>query len=419
MSCEVPVGWEIKSLKSMLNLTTGFPFKSNQFNDDAETGTPVVRIRDLTEQSPSIFTAEPFDMRYLVRRGDYLIGMDGEFSAIKWEGLDAALNQRVLKLSSSSSELDSEFLYYRIQPELTMIQVRTGATTVKHLSTKDLLSLEISLPPLYEQRRIAEILSSVDDAIAATQAVIEQTKKVKQATLERLLTKGIGHTRFKQTTVGEIPEMWEAASLEQLLANIPAPMRSGPFGSALKSEELVQVGIPFLGIDNIHVERFVPSFRRFISKDKFQQLRRFAVNPKDVVITIMGTVGRCCVIPLDIGAAISSKHIWAMSFDNDKYIPELACWQLNYAPWVTDKFRMSAQGGIMSAINSDILKKLLFPVPCLSEQQQIFEVWQSFQTKIHVEEAKLESLVKLKSALMSDLLTGRKRVTDTLPLAAE
>jgi type I restriction enzyme, S subunit len=314
-------------------------------------------------------------------------------------------------------QCDWQWLTYLLK--FSALERLNEATGVPGLNRDKAARESVLIPPLHEQHRIAEILSSVDDAIAATRAVIEQTKKIKQGVLERLLTKGIGHTRFKQTEIGEIPEGWEMATLEELLADIPTPMRSGPFGSALKSEELVDAGVPFLGIDNIHVERFIPTFKRFLSKEKFGELERFSVNPEDVVITIMGTVGRSCVIPADIGDAVSSKHIWAMSFDKARYIPELACWQLNFAPWIVRKFSTSAQGGIMSAINSGILRKLVFPVPSFSEQQQIFDVWRSFQKDIQIDEAMLQNMLTLKSALMSDLLTGRKRVTRASPLTPQ
>ena len=73
------------------------------------------------------------------------------------------------------------------------------------------------LPPLPEQTKIAAILSSVDEAIAATQSVIDQTRKVKQGLLQDLLTRGIGHTRFKQTEIGEIPEAWEVKRLDSVV----------------------------------------------------------------------------------------------------------------------------------------------------------------------------------------------------------
>ena len=73
-------------------------------------------------------------------------------------------------------------------------------------------------------------------------------------------------------------------------------MRSGPFGSALLKHELVEAGIPLLGIDNVHVERFEATFSRFVTPQKFRELERYAVRPRDLMITIMGTVGRCCLV---------------------------------------------------------------------------------------------------------------------------
>ncbi len=104
--------------------------------------------------------------------------------------------------------------------------------------------VRVSSPPLHEQRRIAEILSSVDEAIAATRAVIEQTGKVKQGVLERLLTKGIGHTRFKQTEIGEIPDGWELKPVDELcvLSN----------GNGFRPPDWSDKGLPIIRIQNLN-----------------------------------------------------------------------------------------------------------------------------------------------------------------------
>ena len=88
-----------------------------------------------------------------------------------------------------------------------------AGSTVKGVSVAEIKKLSMTRPPLPEQKKIAAILSSVDQAINATQAVIDQTRKVKEGLLQDLLTRGIGHTRFKQTEVGEIPEGWEISTL--------------------------------------------------------------------------------------------------------------------------------------------------------------------------------------------------------------
>jgi type I restriction enzyme S subunit len=177
----------------------------------------------------------------------------------------------------------------------------------------------------------------------------------------------------------------------------------------LKSE-LVEVGIPFLGIDNIFTERFVGTFKRFVPERKFRELIRYAVKPKDVVITIMGTVGRCCVIPDDIGRALSSKHIWCMSFNQKMVIPDLICWQLNYAPWVLNWFRKHSQGAVMDAIQSSTLRTLNLPIPPMPEQEVIFKKYNAIQELIKNEQKLALKLERMKSGLMHDLLTGRVRV---------
>jgi type I restriction enzyme, S subunit len=216
---------------------------------------------------------------------------------------------------------------------------------------------------------------------------------------------------YKDSAIGWIPKEWDIDILANLLAPIANNLRSGPFGSALLKSALVEVGIPFLGIDNIHVEKFVPIFRRFVTERKFNELNKYAVRPKDVVITIMGTVGRCAVIPDDFDLALSSKHLWTMTFDQDRVIPELICWQLNYAEWVKSWFRRETQGGIMDAIQSKTLKTLLLPLPPQQEQNKIFERYVAVSSKIHREIVNLAKLTKQKSGLMHDLLTGKVPVT--------
>lgn len=251
----------------------------------------------------------------------------------------------------------------------------------------------VPLPPLQEQQRIAEVLRSVDQATAANAALLNGIKATKQGTMEAALSRGFDEVR-----------------LESLLADTRYPMRSGPFGSALLKSELQTHGIPFLGIDNVHVERFVPVYSRFVSEEKYQELARYTVYPGDVMVTIMGTVGRCCVVPLDVGTAISSKHVWTLTIDRDLYSPALLAWQINHSSAVQAQLQGSAQGGIMSAISSGTLRDLLVPLPPPSEVREIESLLLSFNAQIDAVEAEQDVANALKADLMSDLFSGRVRV---------
>ena len=220
---------------------------------------------------------------------------------------------------------------------------------------------------------------------------------------------------YKNSAIGWIPKEWEVDCLENLLANVSHNLRSGSFGSALLKSKLTENGIPFLGIDNIHIEKFNNSFRRFVSEKKYNELIRYAVRPKDVVITIMGTVGRSAIILESVGKALSSKH-WTITFNFNIVIPELICWQLNYSEWAKTWFRKKTQGGIMDAIQSNTLRSLVLPLPHINEQKLMFNQFATISSKIRLETNLLEKLQKQKSGLMHDLLTGKVSVNvDSAP----
>lgn len=319
-------------------------------------------------------------------------------------------------LPRHNHDLDLRFLTYHLG--------RIAKRYVSYIGNPKLMngvmaSIGIILPPLDVQIRIAEILSRIDVTIEKTESLITKYQQIKTGLMHDLFTRGVtadGKLRppreqapelYKETPIGWIPKEWGCKTLEQLLAPVGNNLRSGPFGSALLKDELVEEGIPFLGIDNIYTEHFEAKYRRFVSQKKFMELHRYSVRPKDVVITIMGTVGRCCVLPDDIGQALSSKHLWTMTLDQSQVFPELVCWQLNYAPWVLSWFRRESQGAVMDAIQSSTLRTLRIPVPGMPEQEVIIERYLASTSKIESEQSELNKLKKKKAGLMHDLLTGR------------
>lgn len=320
---------------------------------------------------------------------------------------------------SCSPELDTDYLYHSIKFLLPRINYAGfEGSGLKHLRKDFVRELSIKVPRRTVAKKITRILQTIDRAIEQTEALIDKYQQIKAGLMHDLFTRGIGPDGqlrppreqvphlYQQTPIGWIPKEWEVANLEDLLAPVANNLRSGPFGSALLKSELVENGIPFLGIDNIHVELFVDNFRRFVSESKFIELSKYSVRQRDVIITIMGTVGRAAVVPEHLERALSSKHLWTMTFDQDRVVPELISWQLNHAPWVKSWFRRETQGGIMDAIQSRTLRTLTLPVPPFAEQLDIAAKYKSLSGRIKSEEKKLDKLGKQKSGLMHDLLTG-------------
>jgi type I restriction enzyme, S subunit len=152
-----PVG----RLGDLVDFLSGCPFKSTLFNTDG-VGIPLARIRDVVPGRSGTYYSGKYERIYVLADGDYLIGMDGEFNLARWRGGPALLNQRVCKVDQVSDELDLGYLARFLPSALKAIEAVTPFATVKHLSVKSLREIEIPLPPLEKQRRIAAILDQAD-----------------------------------------------------------------------------------------------------------------------------------------------------------------------------------------------------------------------------------------------------------------
>jgi len=198
-------GWEKKKLADVLKIQNGYAFDSKKFNSSR--GMPLVRIRSLKlgVETETWFDG-PYDEKYVVKAGDLLIGMDGEFGCFEWRGNPSLLNQRVCRLQEFSGALIPKFLYYGVNDYLKAIEDVTGFTTVKHLSSKQVLDIDFPVPPLPEQHRIVAILDEAFDGIATAKANAEKNLQNARALFESHL----------QSVFTERGEEWEEEPLSEL-----------------------------------------------------------------------------------------------------------------------------------------------------------------------------------------------------------
>lgn len=194
----------VESIGNLTEILSGFAFDSKHFG--AEVGMPMIRIRDVVRGTTNTKYAGEFDEKYVVDNGDVLIGMDGEFNVAKWQGGPALLNQRVCKIKPSSKYLDGEYLFRFLPQQLKKIEAATPYVTVKHLSVKTIRDIEIPLPPLEEQRRIAEVLNRAD--------ALRQKRWLALQKLETLL-QSVFLDMFGDPVTN--PKGWEIVPLKELL----------------------------------------------------------------------------------------------------------------------------------------------------------------------------------------------------------
>lgn len=164
--------WPTVPLGDVLEIQNGFAFESKKFSLTGKIG--LIRIRDLRSgtTTETRYSGE-YGAAYVVNKGEYLIGMDGEFRCYEWKGEPALLNQRVCRLRGFSKDLDLRYLFYGLNAHLVAIEANTGYTTVKHLSSRQVLGIEMPFPPLDEQKRIVALLDETKaqaDEIASNAA---------------------------------------------------------------------------------------------------------------------------------------------------------------------------------------------------------------------------------------------------------
>jgi type I restriction enzyme S subunit len=169
---------DVNVLGSNIAVLSGFAFPSEAFSQFE--GMPLIRIRDLAGSSTEVCFKGWYDIAYVIKNRDVLIGMDGDFEVHRWRGCDSLLNQRVCKVTASSQELDQNFLYWYLKPQVSLIQGRTSQTTVRHLSVKDLLCIPMPSIGAQEQSMIGAILDTLETSIRETEAIIAKLKAVKQ-----------------------------------------------------------------------------------------------------------------------------------------------------------------------------------------------------------------------------------------------
>jgi type I restriction enzyme S subunit len=399
MSSVVPEGWNTVSLAEGIDILSGYPFDSSSFTDD-RSKTGLIRIRDLVRQKVATYFDGAFDDNYLIRKGDVLIGMDGDFNIVKWNSAPSLLNQRICKVTVAGKIFDLAYLYQDLQKDLLEINNQTGSTTVKHLSVKDIRGIHKSYPPLPEQKKIASILTSVDEVIENTQKQIDKLQDLKKATMNELLTKGIGHTEFKDSELGRIPKSWEARQVQEI-AKIIRGASPRPKGDPRYYGGTVP---RLMGSDVTRDGKYVFPKTDFLTPEGAKLSR--PMSKGGLTIVCSGTVGVPSILGVD--ACIHDGFLGLVDISNQCTTEFL---YYAFLP-LQGKFDSSAtHGGVFTNLTTEILKEFIIGIPPLGEQREIVRHISSLDEHLNAQINKLSQTQSLKKSLMQDLLTGKVRVT--------
>lgn len=349
---------------------------------------------------------------FKVQKGDFIIscsGTIGKIARVPDDFEEGVINQALLRIRLDESIANNSFFLqqFRFEPFQNKISDSTQGGAMKNLvGMSEFRKTNFVLPPLPEQEKIAEILCTVDEKLASIEAEIQKTQTLKKGLSQKLLTRGIGHAKFKQTKIGEIPECWKVVKFEDLLINernalcygVLQPTEGGSNGvSMLRTVDLKRNGSGLAGTKILK-----------IPKEMSDQFSKTILKGDEILLSVMGTIGRTLMVQKEWKGWNVNRAL-AVIRVNDR-IDKTFLSQLFKAPLYADKFEKDAIGSAQKRINLNDLRKYLFHLPPLEEQQKIASILGNVDDKLGILGDKKSAYTQLKKGLMQQLLTGRMRV---------
>ena len=401
--------WDHVAIGGALKLTSGFPFPSSLFSE--EEGVPLIRIRDIVRSNIETRYLGKYAPSYLVRRGDVLIGMDGDFNVVRWRNEDALLNQRVLKIEvADRSIVDLDFAFYWLAPYIEKVNTATAATTVKHLSIKDVKKAVGRIPGVVAQRKIAAILTSVDNAIEASEELIEKHQQIKAGLMHDLFNRGVLRTGLLRPSCGEAPNLyvrsplghipvdWSVKALDDLCSLIVDCPHSTPV--------FQESGVLVARTMHIKSGQFLEDEASRVSEREYQQrIERGAPQAGDLIFTREAPVGEAFVVPDGMRLCLGQRVMLIRPLTGCLE-PTYLLHQL-YSGSLSSQIRDRTAGTTNPHLNVADVRRLLVPVPPLAEQAAIASSLSSMTQRILADQQILKKLRMQKQGLMQDLLTGK------------
>src|SRR3972149_177767 len=279
-----------------------------------------------------------------------------------------------------------EYLFYYLKNhEQDIAKLGTGST-FKAITQTHKNRIQLPIPESFDdQIRIATVLTHAERLIAKRKEGIKALDELLKSTFLEMF--GPNNPEFHK---------WPIVEIRGLAAAHKGAMRTGPFGSNLLHSAFTESGdVAVLGIDNAVQNKFAWGEKRFISKKKYSELGNYRILPGDVIITIMGTIGRSAVIPDDIPLAINTKHLAAITVNHDLVNPHFLSYSIHSSPFIIDQFSRKNRGAIMNGLHLVLIKEKKINKPPINLQNQFGSIIlkvESIKTKQAHSLAELESL---------------------------
>ncbi|WP_240333414.1 restriction endonuclease subunit S [Salinibacter ruber] len=408
----VPEEWNISSLPNVVEIEMGSSPPSSTYNEQEE-GLPFYQGNaDFGHMTPKVSTwcSDPVKT---AGEDDVLISIRAPVGDLNIADEHCCIGRGLAALRPD--KMNGFYLFYGLAQRSRWLSRLASGSTFKSVSSADLEKVDLPVPPLPEQRKIASVLYAVDQAIQKTEAIIEQAKRVKRGLLQDLFSFGVGSDdrlrdpdqnpgSFRETKLGSLPSDWEVIPMGKAISTL---YRYPSYYDI----EYVDKGVPEVrgellrpdGTINLSTEEI-----RYVSEETASEYPRVRLEENDFVISVRGTVGKVGRIPPSLAGGVITANLIRVKFDTDLILPDYAQVML-LSRQFQRRLDALTSATTIKTIKADDLRRIPVRLPNFSEQQRISKVVQSRTEKVRKEQAQLDELLRLKKGLMQNLLTGEVR----------
>ncbi|WP_294226560.1 restriction endonuclease subunit S [uncultured Shimia sp.] len=407
-------GWEVKRLGDICRLELGStPQRKNPLFWDSDRATTNVwlSIADMTAikgkcigDSKEYVSDLATGKMKLVPEGTLVLSFKLSLGRVAITSRDLRTNEAIVAIHDlDARQINREYLFWYFSfYDWDAAAANDEKLKGKTLNKAKLKVQPVIIPPFEEQKRIVAVLDAAFEGLTRAKENAETNLQNARELFERRLA-----SAFKKI---EAEENTKPITVAEIALPQKGSIRTGPFGSQLLHSEFTQEGIAVLGIDNAVKNEFRWGKSRFISPEKYEALKRYTVKPGDVIITIMGTCGRCAVVPDDIPVAINTKHLCCISLDHAKCIPEYLHAYFLHSEASLTYLNANASGSVMDGLNMGLIKELPVFLPDIATQRTVAALFQEAREKTlsleGIYQAKLQDIADLRQSLLQKAFAG-------------
>lgn len=390
--------WKSKKLKEFdaIEIILGQSPSSKSYNKKSD-GLPFLQGKaefGIIYPKPKIFTDAPLK---IAESNDLLLSVRAPVGDINLSPYKLCIGRGLAAIRFKKD--NPKFYFYWFLKNQKAIESLGVGSTFKAITGEQLKKIEIPVVELSEQTAIANILSTVDEAIQKADEAITKTERIKQAMMKKLFTEGIGHKEFKQTKIGKTPNDWVIRKIGEVIN------KSGKIDPTKSDNEF-----KYVDISSINNQTFKIISTNKVDKNNAPSRARKLIKKGNIIYaTTRPYLQNIAIVPQSLDNQICSTGFCVMEAD-EKIVSNKWLFYNVITSRFNKRIESKMKGATYPAVNDSDLYEELISIPSVKEQNKITDIFDDFSRKLDLEISRKQSLEKIKQGLMDDLLTSKKRI---------